>query len=191
MCFVGGAYEESSRRTVLKDKKCHCKATKYVSIGEKTIIEPSDVITDVVDETAMQDETGGIIVVRAEVASVISIDSYVSCRNCLGKVLETKNGVGECGKCNAKVKLAKCKNRNVARIEIEDEKGGTQYKLMVFDDVVEQIVRFCREDGCSEEDLSDLLLLSPMLSYTVNLNKLCALWQELCEQLSYAFTSVI
>jgi len=150
-------WEEHTRK--VQEEQC-CKirnatvrqfnGTKYVSIGEKTIIELSDAITDVVDKTAMQDETGGIIVVRAEVASAISIDSYVSCRNCLRKVLETKNGVGECGKCNAKVKLAKCKNRNVARIEIEDEKGGTQYKLAMFDDVVEQIVRFCREDGCSE-----------------------------------------
>jgi len=142
---------------------------KYVSIGEKTIIEPSDAITDVVDETAMQDETGGIIVVKAEVVSVISIDSYFSCRNCPGT--ETKKGVGECGKCKAKVKLAKCKNRNVARIEIEKENDGVQYKLTVFDDVVEKIARFCQEDGSSEEDISELLLLSPMLSYIVNLNK--------------------
>jgi len=94
------------------------------SVGEKSTIEPTDNISDVVDVSATQDKTGGLIVIKAEVVSVIGIDSYISCRNYLGKVTETSKGVGEYGKCKPKVKLAKCKSRNVARIEIEEDGGG-------------------------------------------------------------------
>ena len=87
--------------------------SKYLSAGEKAVIKSVQDIGYVVDDLCC-DETGGMIVVHAEIVEVASIESYNSCRSCSGKVTETKNpGVGECTKCNSKIKMSKSKSQSI------------------------------------------------------------------------------
>ena len=70
--------------------------SKYLSAGEKAVISSVEDIGYIVDDLCC-DKTGRIMVVKAEIVEVTSIDSYKSCRNCNGKVAETKNlEIGEC-----------------------------------------------------------------------------------------------
>lgn len=43
-------------------------------------------------------ETGRVIIIKAEIVAVISIESYISYKNCSGKVTQTNQGLGECAK---------------------------------------------------------------------------------------------
>ena len=144
---------------------------KYVSVGEKAVIKDMEDIGDVVDDLVF-DGTGGIAVVKAEVVAVISMEMYASCVNCHGKVLEASREVGQCSKCNTKVKMLKCKNQSVARVVVEEE-GGKQHKLTMFGGVVQQIADISKETAGTSGDcnVSDQLVMSPQLTYTINLNK--------------------
>ena len=50
---------------------------------------------------------------KAEIVAVIGIDSYRICRNCNAKVSTVNEVMGECNKCNAKVKLSRREGKNV------------------------------------------------------------------------------
>ena len=100
---------------------------------------------------------------KAEIIAVIKIDSYSSCRNCNGKVVQVQ-GMGECSKCGTKMKKGKCKNKNVARVILEDDEGK-EHKVTIFDEVVQQIANFAEAVG--DVDISEQLLSSPQLSYTI------------------------
>lgn len=144
---------------------------KYVSVGEKAIISAIDEIGYVVDDASC-DETGGIVVVKAEIVEVVSMENYSSCRNCHGKVMESANqAIGECTKCGSKVKLMKSKRQNVARVILLEE-GDKEYKVTMFGDVIENVVHISGQKcGNENGDVSELLVLSPQLSYTLNLKK--------------------
>ena len=82
------------------------KGSKYLSAGEKAVIKD---IGYVVDDLCC-DETGGMIVVKAENAEVASTESYNSCRSCSDNVTETKNpGVREV-QTQSKIKMSKSKS---------------------------------------------------------------------------------
>lgn len=73
--------------------------SKYLSAGEKALINSIDDIGYVVDNLC-SNETGRILIMKAEIVQVVGIDSYNSCRNCSGKITETSNPeIGECTKC--------------------------------------------------------------------------------------------
>ncbi len=48
--------------------------------------------------------------------------------------------VGECSKCGIKVKRSRCGQSIAARLIIEDD-GGKEYRVMAFNEVVEDVVR--------------------------------------------------
>ena len=79
--------------------------------------------------------------------------------------------IGECMKCGSKVKLMKSKRQNVARVILLEE-GGKEYKVTMFGDVIESAVHISVQK-CGDEtgDVSELLVLSPQLNYTLNLKK--------------------
>ena len=153
--------------------------TKYVSIGEKAMIKAVNDIGDVVDDVVF-DENGGIVVVKGEVIGVVSVETYTSCVSCHGKVTETKTGVGQCSKCSTKVKMGKCKIQSVARVVIEEE-GGKEHKLTMFGEIVEQIGDISRDVAGPCDDVSEQLLMSPQLRYTINLKKetVCSVTKDL------------
>ena len=141
---------------------------KYVSVGEKSSIELKDDIGDVVGEETIFDGSGDVKVLNAEIVGVISCESYGSCRNCDGKVIQVNEILGKCVKCNAKLKLAKCSSKKVGRIIIEDSANRNEHKLTVFDEVLNQITDIAKEElkGEASGDLSELLLSAPELIYT-------------------------
>ena len=76
--------------------------SKYLSTGDKALINSVDDIGYVVDDLCSKKDT------RSESRNCVSTDSYNSCRNCNGKITETSNPeIGECTKCNSKLKVSK------------------------------------------------------------------------------------
>ena len=78
-----------------------------ISVAERSVIKGVDDIGYVVYKSTLHG-TGGIININAEVLTVLSIETYISCKNRKAKVTEVNNGVGECSKCNSKMKMKKC-----------------------------------------------------------------------------------
>ena len=109
---------------------------------------------------------------KAEIVEVASMDSYNSSRSCSGKVTEVKKGVRECTKCHCKIKISKSKQQNVARVVLEDE-GGKEYKVTMCGEMIQTIVQMSNKEVATDEDLelSESLLMSPQLTYTVNVKK--------------------
>jgi len=110
---------------------------------------------------------------KAEVVQVISIDSYNSCRNCNGKITTTSNpGIGECTKCNSKLKISKSKSESIARIILQED-NRTERKVTLFGETIKTISDVTKRMAAIKDtsDLSDLLLMSPQLKYTVNPQK--------------------
>ena len=86
---------------------------KYVSIGENSVIEEIEDIGEVIDDTEIEDPPGGTQVVKGEIVAVIAVDAYKSCRNCNAKVIKGSKFMGECSKCNTKMKITKYNDQNV------------------------------------------------------------------------------
>lgn len=113
--------------------------SKYLLLGEKSLVQDVEDIGYITDELSF-DGNGGISVMKADVIAVIKIESYPSCQNCNGMVVEVR-GIGKCSKCGTKIKMEKSKNKNVARVILEDDQGK-EHKVTIFDDVVQQIANF-------------------------------------------------
>jgi len=146
--------------------------SKYLSAGDKALINSVADIGYVVDDLCST-ETGRMLVMKAEVVQVISIDSYNSCRNCNGKITTTSNPeIGECTKCNSKLKISKSKSQSIARIILQED-NGTERKVTLFGEAIKTISDVTKHMAAIEDtsDLSDLLLMSPQLTYTVNPQK--------------------
>ena len=135
---------------------------KYLSLGERVVINTVDDIGNIVDESVFN-ETGGVEVVEGEIIAVLKTEVYVGCRNCSSKVLEVE-GIGECTKCGAKMKVGKCKCKHIARVVLEDV-NDKEYRVTMFDQVIQQVVRFSNE--LSSGGIDDQLLTSPSLIYTI------------------------
>ena len=142
---------------------------KYILVGERSTIEAKDDIGYVVEES-VDGGSGDVKVVKAEIIAVISCETYSSCKNCDGKIIQISKVLGRCGKCNTKLKMSKCNSKKVGRIIIEDSDDGTEYKLTVFDEVLNQIANIAKSteelQGEINGDLSELLLSAPQLIYT-------------------------
>ena len=142
--------------------------SKYLSIAERSVIKVVDDIGYVIDEPTF-DGAGGIIKINAELVAVLNTETYISCRNCNGKVIELNNGVGECSKCNCKMKMKKCKDKSVVRVILE-ESEGKEYKVSMFNEVIQEVIKISGE-AADSGDITNQLLLSSELSYTINTRK--------------------
>ena len=113
---------------------------------------------------------GGAEVVKADIVAVIRIDNYRSCRNCNTKVSTVNEFMGECNKCDAKIKLSRCGGKNVARVILEDA-AGKEYKLSIIDEILDHIIKHGRTTmGTSASCITkaELLLSAPQLVYTIS-----------------------
>ena len=102
--------------------------------------------------------------------AVIGVDNYRSCRNCNSKVSVINEFMGECNKYDAKIKLSKCPEKNVARVVLEDI-NGKEHKLSIFDQVINQVIKFAKyriADSASQYSVPELLLSAPQLTYTIS-----------------------
>jgi len=137
--------------------------TKYVSLGERALINCVSDIGAVVEE-CVDEGAGGLVVVNAEIVAVLKNEVYIGCRICNSKLLEV-GGVGECPKCGAKMKLAKCKGKKIARILLQDV-NNKEFEVTMFDEIVEQVVGFS-DTTSIEVSIDDKLLATPSLMFTI------------------------
>ena len=79
---------------------------KYLSLGDKEVITTVGDLGDVVDESTYKGH-GGITGIQAEIVTILKVETYIGCRNCNNKVTQV-GAIGECTKCNAKMKISKC-----------------------------------------------------------------------------------
>ena len=138
---------------------------KYISLGERSEIQEIEDVGYVVDESVFN-ETGQLKVFNAEIVAVINSETYISCKNCNAKVLESSGNIAVCGKCSTKMKLSKCGKKSVTRVILEDEKEN-EHKVTIFSDILHQIVEYAKP-LTNSVDLVEQLLLAPKLSYTIN-----------------------
>ena len=162
------ALKEDSSYKIVSATVRSFNGAKYVSLGEKSTVEELSDIGDVVGEELVYHGAGDVTVLKADIVAVMSIESYISCRVCDGKVIQINEMVGKCGKCNTKIKMAKCGSKSVGRIVIEDDEGK-EYKLTIFNNIIEQICEIAKGEikgDKSSIDVSELLLSAPQLIYT-------------------------
>ena len=69
---------------------------KYLSIGERSTVEGNDDINDAVGEELIYDGSGGIKVIKGDIIGVVSCESYASCKNCDGKVIQFNELLEKC-----------------------------------------------------------------------------------------------
>lgn len=84
---------------------------KYLSLGNKAVITTVGDVGDVVDESTF-DGSGGITVIEAEIVAVLKVDTYIGRISCNSKVVQVGT-LEECSKCDAKMKISKCKSKHV------------------------------------------------------------------------------
>ena len=85
---------------------------------------------------------------------MLTIENYISCKSCSGKVTPTNKGLGECTKCSSKMKRSKCKDRNVARVVLEEQ--GKEHKVTMLGEVIKKIIGITKELE-EDSDTSGLL----------------------------------
>jgi len=140
---------------------------KYLSVGEGCDIVEIEDIGNVIDHDhqSAESESGRAKVVKADIVAVTSLDVCKGCRNCNAKVVDSSGStVGECNKCNAKMKLAKCTNQSVANVVLEDrDKMNYQVTILM---ILERIISIC--EATDEGDVRDQSLTAPTLSFTIS-----------------------
>ena len=73
------------------------------------------------------------LVLEGEVVGVMSVEEYVCCVGCQGKVIRETDVIGECGRCKMKVKMSRCKRGATAHVVFEGD-NGVQKNLVIFDE---------------------------------------------------------
>ena len=142
--------------------------TKYISLGENSLVEEIEDIGEVADDVNPEDGTGRAKVVKGDIVGILgNVDTYKSCRSCNGKIIDTKAPIGVCSKCNSKMKVARCSDHTVVNAMLVDE-NNKEYRVTIFNDIIDQIVMFASEAGSGSGDIEDKLLSVPVLCYTIN-----------------------
>ena len=92
-------------------------------------------------------ETGRMLVVKAAIVQVLSIDSFKAAEIALVNY-GNSNGLNPeiwgCTKCNSKVKISKSKFQCTARIILQED-GGTEHKVIMFGEVIQNISGITRQ----------------------------------------------
>ena len=139
---------------------------KHVSIGQNCQITQIDDMQEVIDNEVTAPGTGQAKVFK-DVANVVSIDTYKHCLNCNAKVLLTDSDavIAICSKCSSTMKVAKCATHNVASVMLQDDQNKL-HRVTIFNDILEQIIRYSKQDGTAT--LANQLLLALELTYTIS-----------------------
>lgn len=134
---------------------------RSVSLSTKSEVHKVSDIENVSGEM-IGGESQATQMVTAEIVAVSKCESYMTCKVCKAKVLELSRTIGECTKCEAKVKLSKTTSNVKVSMILEDE-DKKEYRVTAFSDVVEEITKDI--DG---EDLAETLLFAPTMVYTIS-----------------------
>ena len=126
----------------LKEGQCYrmCRVSvrrygvNYLVMSESTEVEEVADIGDVFCDDEEEIVPGGKrqSVAEGEIAAVLCVDDYSSCVSCRGKVRAISSVVGNCMKCNAKVKLTRCRKSKSVRFVV-NQAGGKTWQLAAFD----------------------------------------------------------
>ena len=103
--------------------------------------------------------------VKGEIVSVISVSEYNSYRFCRSKVVDEDDGVAECTKCGALMRISLCEKMQAAKFVVTDERER-EVVLSAFNPILSRIV-----DGISGVSLSRKLMKVPKKVYRCNVNK--------------------
>ena len=131
-----------------------------MSLSEKSSIKEVQDIGDVVSDDNLDQSIDRVNVVEGEITGC---EEYVSCKSCKAKVIKLSTNIGECTKCNMKIKLSKCTKSIAARFIIEDE-GGNEYKVTTFSEIVNTIISHVAEGN----DIAEKLLCAPTMTFTIS-----------------------
>ena len=135
-----GLLQEQNSYKLLNVTVRSFNGAKYISLGEHSEIKHIDDIGDTTDESVFAG-SGNLKVITADLVTIISTESYASCRNCNAKVTDCNSAVVICGKCNAKMKSSKCAKKTFARVILEDDKCN-EYKVTIFNDIFNQLIGY-------------------------------------------------
>lgn len=106
---------------------------KYLSVSNEVNIQPVSDIGEIATEI---EQKPGIhhqnAVLEGEIVGVLSTDQYLSCLNCKAKINPINEHIGECGKCNFKVKLSKCNFNDTARVIFRAASNGIDHHVTFF-----------------------------------------------------------
>lgn len=130
-----------------------------MSVGEWAIIKAVGDIGNITEELIC-DESGRILIVEGEIIGILKTDVYLDYRICNSKVTEVGN-IDECTKCGAKVKIRKCKAKQIARVLILDA-NDKEHKVTMFEEMIQQVLGFSKASG-DFDDIDDKPLASPCL----------------------------
>lgn len=91
---------------------------KYLSLSTATIITPVDDVGEVTNLDSDEEliPESGNRVMNGSIIGVVSIDSYSSCVNCKGKVEWISGIMGQCTRCNIKLKYGSCNQSQTATL---------------------------------------------------------------------------
>ena len=136
---------------------------KYLSLSNEATIDEVADIGEVATEIESKPGTHHHnYVMEGEIVGVLSTDRYLSCLNCKAKIKPTTERVGECIKCNFKVKLAKCNFYDTAR-DIFRASNGTDHHIILFHKDITTITL-----NIQASSLIDKLLDAPRIKICVN-----------------------
>ena len=96
------------------------------------------------------------IIEEGEIISVLNVSDYYTCVVCGGKVNRVNAFVGECLKCNGKVKLSRCKQCTTVKIVAQDS-HGSNFTLTAYND---NLLKITTEEDTGST-MEDKLLLAP------------------------------
>ena len=124
---------------------------KHLSFTEGTVVALIEDITEIADPPLAKD--GQLfqeknLVLEGEVVGVMSVEEYVCCVGCQGKVIRETDVIGECGRCKMKVKMSRCKRGATAHVVFEGD-NGVQKNLVIFD---EQLKKVCGDSSLTWEE---------------------------------------
>ena len=141
---------------------------KYLSFSEDASVDEVPDIGEVVsadDLETREDQQQTNYVAEGEITAVLSVDDYISCVSCKGKVKALSEIVGECLKCCAKVKMSRCGRNTSVKFVVEGSEDKS-WRLTAFKEQVDAIVS--DQQGNSIED--KMLSAPPMKFYYTSTN---------------------
>ena len=115
---MGAVFGCLKDESLLQINMSYCEVfqcSKCLSLGQECVVKEVKDISKIVEDD-VDGGCSGAVVVKAEVIAVTGMDSY---RNCNAKFSIIYKFYGQYNKCNAKVKLLKCREKNVAGVVLK------------------------------------------------------------------------
>ena len=130
-----------------------------MSVVEQTEIMQADDLGKV-EVTTLEEEKK----ISGEICRVLQCEEYMSCSKCYSKVRAIDAICGECTGCFTMVKLQKCSEKFVVKIEVEDE-DGENHIVTMFSNTLDKVVDTA---GSAPAIVSRALMSLPEMVFTIN-----------------------